>query len=66
MKITVEVVADERSEIVTLLREVASKLKRHREKSGETVNYCMGDYRVIVEDDPDAPMLPIGTAQEDK
>lgn len=59
MKVTIEVVADERSEIVTLVREVATKLKRRKEESGKTVNYCMGDYRVIVEDDPDAPACPL-------
>lgn len=59
MKVTIEVLADDRDDIVTLVREIATKLKRRKEESGRTVNYCMGDYRVIVEDDPDAP-LPEG------
>lgn len=54
MRVVIEVVADEREEIVTLVREVATKLKRRREESGKTVNYCMGDYRVLVSDEDGA------------
>lgn len=51
MKLTIEVIADEREEVVVLAREAITKVKRGKEKSGETVSYCMGDYRIIVEED---------------
>jgi hypothetical protein len=49
MRILVEVVADDRDDLATLLREVATKVKRSKEKSGETESYCLGEYRVIVD-----------------
>ena len=49
MKVVIEVVVDEVEDAVPLIREVASKLKRGRGiVSGETVNYCLGDYRVTL------------------
>lgn len=51
MKITIEILADDVPDAVNLIREVAVKLKRGTIKSGETVNYCLGDYRVIVDED---------------
>lgn len=56
MKVTIEVLADDRDDVVTLVREIATKLKRRKEESGKTVNYCMGDYRVIVENEYDLPL----------
>lgn len=51
MKIIVEVVSDERAGVVTLLREVATRLKADLLESGKEVNYCLGDYRVIIEEE---------------
>ena len=34
-----------------LLREAARRLKGRRESSGETVNSCIGDYRITVQDE---------------
>ena len=52
MKVVIEVVVDETEDAVPLIREVATKLKRGRGiVSGETVNYCLGDYRVTLLDE---------------
>ncbi len=48
MKVVIEVVADEREDVVALVREAAGILKRSKEESGVTQSYCLGDYRVIV------------------
>lgn len=50
MRVLIEAVADDREDIATLIREAAGKVKRGKERSGETVNYCLGDYRVIVDE----------------
>lgn len=46
MHYMIEVVADERGEIASLLREAATKIKRGREELGVEVNHCIGDYRI--------------------
>lgn len=51
MKVVIEVVVDETEDAVPLIREVATKLKRGRIVSGETINYCLGDYRVTLVDE---------------
>jgi hypothetical protein len=51
MKIVIEVVVDETEDAVPLIREVATRLRRGRIKSGETVEYCIGDYRVTFLDE---------------
>ncbi len=54
MRVMVEVLADDRVDAIQLLREAARKLQRHRESSGETVNSCIGDYRITVQNEAPA------------
>lgn len=51
MRVVVEVLADDRADAIQLLREAARQLKKRGESSGETVNSCIGDYRITVEDE---------------
>jgi len=51
MRVVVEVLADDRDDAIQLLREAARRLKGRRESSGETVNSCIGDYRITVQDE---------------
>lgn len=53
MKITIEVVADTRHEAMSLLGDAVKGLKNGKEESGETIHHCIGDYRVIVAEEPD-------------
>ncbi len=54
MHYMIEVVADERGEISSLLREAATKIKRGSEELGATVNHCIGDYRITECEGPGA------------
>ena len=66
MRVLVEVVADDRDGVVLLLREIATNVKRRRELSGKEVNYCLGDYRVTVEDEPEASAPPLDAERRPK
>lgn len=55
MKIMIEIVADSREDVLTLLSDAVAVLKRGREHAGE-VNSCIGDYRITVEDPPEPPI----------
>lgn len=57
MKLTIEVVADTRSEIEILLRDAVREVRGGHERSGVDVNHCMGDFRITVEDEPE-PTVP--------
>lgn len=55
MRFFIEVVADDRDDAVSLIREAATRIKRSRETQGETVTHCIGDYRVRVYGDDARP-----------
>ncbi len=50
VRIVIEVLADEVADTIPLIREVATRLKKGKIESGKTVNYCIGDYRVVIEE----------------
>lgn len=51
MKLTIEIDADSRQDVLTLLRDAANVFRREREKSGEPVNSCLGYWTMTVEDE---------------
>lgn len=51
MRITIEVVADEREDAIQLLKTAVVALRRGKEASGAEINHCVGDYRIVVEED---------------
>lgn len=56
MRVLVEVVADDREDCATLLRDAAADVERFK-PTGETVNACIGDYRVTLTEEkvPEPP-----------
>lgn len=50
MRIVIEIVAEDRVDALALLSDVRSKLRRRSERTGESVQTCIGAYRVVVEE----------------
>lgn len=57
IRVRIEVVADDREDAVSLLKDAVRLVSRAKESSGETVNSCIGDYRITLEE-PDEPETP--------
>ncbi len=51
MKLTIEVDADDRADVLRLISDAVQKVRRGREVSGEPVNSCLGCWTVTIEDD---------------
>lgn len=57
MKVTIEVIADDRDDVLVLLRAAVRELKSAKEKNAEAQQSCLGVYRVVVEEEqtPEPP-----------
>lgn len=53
MRILIEIVTDTREEGLSLLREIRQKIRTGREENRHTVNHCIGDYRITVDEGED-------------